>query len=202
MAVGGRSGGSGSRSLAVSDILLLALELEVLLVVVVDVQAEPARVDVAVAPDEQSTKDRLGKNIEDAIEDGLRVRRDVVATLAQTPGDGVKSPQKRSQGTTLQESGADILTHCVGVLPSFPCKLVDDVEQSSATKGEVSPLVAGANESASKTSDDHNLIDEDGEENRRPGHASGEKQVGEQKGSGNDPVDVADCRRLVYCQRH
>lgn len=79
------------------------------------------------------------------------------------------------------------------MLASFPGKLVDDVEQSSATEGEVSPLVAGANESTSKTSDNHDLIDEDGEENRRPGHASSEQQVGEQKGSGNDPVDVANC---------
>lgn len=201
VAVDGRSGVGGTSGSGCATVLL-ALKLEVLLVVVVDVQTKSGRVNVTVAPDEKSTKDWLSQDIKNAIKDGFRVRRDVVATLAKAPSNRVKSPQKRSQGTTLQKSGADILTHCVGVLPSFPCKLVDDVEQSSATKGEVSPLVAGANESASKTSDDHNLIDEDGEENRRPGHASGEKQVGEQKGSGNDPVDVADCRRLVYCQRH
>ena len=198
VAVCGSSGGSSSRSLTVGDVLLLALELEVLLVVVMDVKTEPGRVNVAVAPDEKSTEDRLRQHIKDAVEDGLRIRRDVVATLAKTPSNRVKRPQKRGQGTTLQESSADVLAHRVGVLASFPNKLVDDVEQRGAAEGEIAPLVAGSDESAGKTSDDHDLVDEDSEENGRPGHAGGEKQVGEQKRSGDDPVDVANCRRLVF----
>jgi len=196
VAVDGRGGVGGAGGSGCATVLL-ALELEVLLVVVVNVKTKSGGVDVAVAPDEESTKDWLSQHIKDAIEDGLRVRRDIVATLAKTPSNRVKSPKKSGQGTALEESGADILAHRIGVLASFPGKLVDDVEQSSAAKGEVSPLVASADESTSKASDDHDLIDEDGEENRGPGHAGGEKQVGEQEGSGDDPVDVANIEDLA-----
>ena len=191
VAVDGRSGVGGTSGSGCATVLL-ALKLEVLLVVVVDVQTKSGRVNVTVAPDEKSTKDWLSQDIKNAIKDGFRVRRDVVATLAKAPSDRVKSPQQCSQGTALHESRTDVLAHGVGVLASFPDKLVNDVEQCSAAESEVAPLVAGPDESASKTSNDHDLVDQDGEENGRPGHASGEKKVGEQKGSGDDPVDVAD----------
>ena len=181
---------------------LLALELKVLLVVVVDVQTKSGRVNVAVTPDEKSTKDRLSQHIEDTVKDGLGVGRNVVATLTKAPSDGVKRPQKRGQGTTLEESSADILAHGTCVLASFPGELVDDVEQRSAAKRKVAPLVAGSDEGACETSDDHDLVNEDSEENGRPGHASGEEQVGEQKRSGDDPVDVANCGKSACCQRH
>lgn len=90
MAVGRGSGGSSSRSLAISDVLLPALELKILLIVVVNVKTKGGRVDVAVTPDEQSTKDRLSEDVKDAIEDRLRVRRDVVTTFAHAPGNRVK----------------------------------------------------------------------------------------------------------------
>lgn len=185
---GAVGGASGSGLVTV----LLALELEVLLVIVVNVQTKSRRVDVAVTPDEKSTKDGLSKNIKDTVKDGFRIGRDVVATLAEAPSDGIKRPQKSSQRTALHESRADVLAHGVGVLASFPDKLVNDVEECSAAEGEVAPLVAGPDKSASKTSDDHDLVDQDGEEDGRPWHASGEKQIGEQKGSSDDPVDVAD----------
>lgn len=81
VAVDGR-GGVGGASGSGCATVLLALKLEVLLVVVVDVQTKSGRVDVTVAPDEKSTEDWLSQDIKDAIEDGLGVRRDVVATLA------------------------------------------------------------------------------------------------------------------------
>ena len=174
MAVGG-SRVVGTISGSGCSTKLLALELEVLLVVVVDVQTKSRRVDVAVAPDEKSTKDGLSQHIENTIEDGLRVRRDVVATLAKAPSDGVERPQKSGQRTTLEESSADVLAHGVCVLASFPGELVDDVEQRSAAKRKVAPLVAGSDKGASKTSDDHDLINEDSEENGRPRHASGKE---------------------------
>jgi len=202
VAVGGSSSAgstSSSGSLAVSDVLLLALELKVLLVVVVDVQTEPGRVDVAVTPDKKTAEDRLGQNIKDAVEDGLRVRRDVVATLAKAPSNRVESPQERGQGAAHHESLADVLAHGVGVLASFPGEHVDDVAESEAAEGEVTPLVAGPNECAGETSDNHDPVNQDDVEDRRPGHASGEKQVGEQQRSGDEPVNVANCRKLVWC---
>ena len=36
--------------------------------------AKAARFDVAMTPKEESTEDRLGQNVQDAVEDSLRVR--------------------------------------------------------------------------------------------------------------------------------
>jgi hypothetical protein len=200
VAVGGSSGASstsGSGSLTISDVLLPALELKVLLVVVVDVQAESGRVDVAVTPDEETTEDRLGQNVEDAVEDGLGVGRDVVATLAQAPGNGVESPQDSGQGAAHEESLADVLAHGVGVLASFPGEDVDNIEECDAAKDEVAPLVAGPDKCADKAGDDHDPVDQNDVKDRRPGHTGSEEQVGEQQRSGDEPVDVADYQMLA-----
>lgn len=195
MAIGSSSGASdtgGSGSLAVSDVLLLALKLDVLLVVVVNVKAKSGRVDVAVAPDEESAEDGLGENVEDTIKDSLGVGRDVVTTLAKTPSNRVKSPQDSGQRAAGQEGPADIFAHGVGVLAGLPSEDVDDVSQCDTSEYEVTPLVAGPDKSTGKSSDNHDPVDEDDVEHGRPGHASGEKQIGEQQRCGDEPVNVAD----------
>lgn len=45
------------------------------------------------------------------------------------------------------------------------------------TGNEVTELVPADNESSHKTSDDHDLVNQDGPENRWPWHASSEEQV-------------------------
>jgi hypothetical protein len=197
VAVGGSSGASCGRSLTVGDDLLPALELEVLLVVVVDVKTKAGRVDVAVAPNEQATEDRLGQDIENTVESGLRVGRNVVATLADTPGDRVESPQHGGERAADHESLADLLAHGVGVLAGFPGEHVEDVEERDAAESEVAPLVAGPDERAGKTGDDHDPINQDDVEDRGPGHAGSEQQVGEQQRSGDEPIDVTHCRSNV-----
>ena len=73
----------------------------------------------------------------------------------------------------------------------LPAEHVEDVEEGDAAEGEVAPLVAGADEGASEAGDDHDFVDEDDEEDRGPGHAGGEEQVGEKERGGDDPVDVS-----------
>lgn len=51
------------------------------IVVVTDVEAKASRVDVAVTPKEESTKDWLGEDVEDTIESSLGIGSDDVATL-------------------------------------------------------------------------------------------------------------------------
>lgn len=77
-AIGGAVGSIGSvggdavvSGLLIGNALLLALELNILLGVVMDVQTKITRVDVAVAPDQESAEDRLGEDVEDTVEDGL-----------------------------------------------------------------------------------------------------------------------------------
>jgi hypothetical protein len=61
-------------------------------IVVLDGKSKTGRVDVLVTPEEEGTEDRLGQEVEDTVEDSLRVGRNEVGTLAYTPGDGVDDP--------------------------------------------------------------------------------------------------------------
>jgi len=74
----------------------------------------------------------------------------------------------------------------------FPCELVDDVEESDAAENKVSPLVTALYESTDKTSDDHDLINDNNPHDGRPWHAGSEEQVDEQKRRSDEPVDVSD----------
>ena len=48
--------------------------------------------DVAVAEEQQETKDGLGDDVENTVEDGFRVGMDDITTFAKTPSDGVEEP--------------------------------------------------------------------------------------------------------------
>lgn len=101
-------------------------------IVIADSHTDRCRVDIAVAPNEKSTENRLSDEVEDAVEDGLRVGRDDVATLAETPGNGVQEPQECGQGAAVCEALANFGAVAGRVTASFPDELVKDVEQSDA----------------------------------------------------------------------
>jgi hypothetical protein len=101
-------------------------------IVVSDRHADRRGVDVTVAPDEEGAEDGLGDEVEDTVEDGFRVGRDDVATLAETPGDGVQDPEEGCQGATVGEALADFGAVAGGVAASFPDELVEDVEEGNA----------------------------------------------------------------------
>lgn len=135
------SGGSINRSIergldaavlraALSTTLLLEV---VVILVVHDSHADVGRIDVAMAPEKESTEARLSDEVKDAVEDGLRVGRDDIATLAETPGNGVQNPQEGGQGPTVQEALGNLRAVAGGVATSFPDELVDDVEKSKAS---------------------------------------------------------------------
>jgi hypothetical protein len=58
------------------------------------VEADLNWVDVAVAEEENGTKDWLGKEVEDTVEDGFRVWRNDIAALAEAPSDRVDEPEE------------------------------------------------------------------------------------------------------------
>ena len=177
--------------------VLLVAELRILLIVVVDVEAELRRVDVAVTPDEEGTEDRLGQQVQNTVEDGLGVGRDDIATLADTPGDRVQGPEEGSQATADEEGATDILAHDIGVLTGLESEHIDDETEGGAAEDEVSPLVARADESASQTGDDHDLVDKNDIHDSRPRHAGSEEQVHEQERGSDEPVDVAHIEDLT-----
>jgi hypothetical protein len=98
-----------------------------------DSQPKASRVDVAMTKEEQGSKDRLGNKVENTVEDSLGIRRDKIATLANTPGNWVKNPDDSRQGTTHEEYSTNIRTNMVGVNSSFPGELIDDIDQGDAT---------------------------------------------------------------------
>jgi hypothetical protein len=63
-------------------------------IVVLDSQTKTGRVDTPVSPDKQRTKDGLRQEIQDTVEHSLRVRRDDIATFANTPSNRVQDPYR------------------------------------------------------------------------------------------------------------
>jgi hypothetical protein len=171
------------------------------------------------AEEEQRTKDRLRDKIENTVEDSLRVRRDDVAALTDTPGNGVQDPDDGCQATARYKYLANILADVVGVLASFPGELIDDINEGDAayimlvrvltvrrrielTESKVSPLVGALDQSANKTSNNHDLVNEDDVQNCRPRHASGEEKIHEKQRSSDEPVDISNVEDLAIIARN
>lgn len=160
--------------------------------VVLDGKAETSGVNVPVSPDEESTEARLGQEVKDTVEDSLGVRRDDVATLADTPCNWVQDPQESGERSAVQEGTLNIASVGAGVSAGLPDQLVDDVDECETAESEVSPLVPGLDKSSNETGDNHDLINNDGPHNGWPWHTSSEQEIGEKKRCGDEPIDVAD----------
>ena len=78
----GESSGSSSGVVANGSLLVVA---QSSLMWGPEIEAQPLQINVAVSPDEKRTECWLCEDVEDAIEDSLRVGADNVATLAQSP---------------------------------------------------------------------------------------------------------------------
>jgi hypothetical protein len=86
-----------------------------LILIVADVEAESSWVDVAVTEKEQGTKDWLGKDIKNTVEDGFGVGGDNIATLAEAPGDWVDEPEEDSPDAADQVGSADVCAKCTSI---------------------------------------------------------------------------------------
>lgn len=186
MAVAGVVGDTVVVAVAVVTVLLL-VDGVVVRAIVPNFKAKGSWADVTVAPDQESTETRLGEHVQDTVEDGLRVWRNDVATLAESPGDWVKHPEECSQGAAEEEGATGVAANAVGVDACLPDENVDDPEQSDAAKGVVSPLVAGRDKSTNETGDNHDPVDEDDPGSGWPWHGGREHQVREQEGSSDEP---------------
>ena len=69
--------------------------------------------------------------------------------------------------------------------------------RSELTKGKISPFVRALDQSANKTSNNHDLVNEDDVQNCRPRHTSGQEKVHEKQRSSDDPVDVSNVEDLA-----
>lgn len=59
---------------------------------IVNVETESTEINVTMSPEQESTEYRLGEDVENTIEDSLRVRWNHVSTFRHAPSNGVKEP--------------------------------------------------------------------------------------------------------------
>lgn len=95
------------------------------------------------------------------------------------PGDGVEKGR-----------GLVVLGHCH--CATVHCKLVDDHEVGNTSHGIVSPFRSTfLCESSEESSDDHDEIGNDGDEDVGTAQSTKERQIEEQKRGGDHPVSIA-----------
>lgn len=162
-----------------------------------EVEANLGGVDLVVSEEQEETESRLGEDIEDTVEYGLRVRVNDVATLRQTPGDGVEEPEEDGQDTALEEGRLDRSTKSVGVAATVNNELVDDKEEGEHAKDPVTPLVRSLGESTNETSHDHNLIGQNSDSDSGPWNTGGKEKIGEQQWCSDEPVNVPNVEDLA-----
>lgn len=153
-------------------------------------------VNLVVAEDEQEAEDRLRKNVQDTVKDGLGVGVDDIAALGQAPGDWVEEPQEEGQHATLHERALYGASEGIRVAAAINGKLVGDEEEGGCAEGKVSPLVGGLGQGADQAADDHNLVGEDSDQDGGPGESRRQEEVREKQRSRDEPVDVPDVEHL------
>jgi hypothetical protein len=104
---------------------------------------------------------------------------------------GSRLTEKSSERSAVQESLLDIASVGTSVLARLPRELVDDVGERNAAEDEETPLVAALHKGTNKTSDDHDLINDNGEQNGRPWHSRGKEEIQKKQGSRDEPINVA-----------
>ena len=112
-----------------------------LILVISDVQSEVAWGKFTVTPEKQSTKDGLGKDIENTIEDRLGVRGNDITALGKSPSNRVKEPKKDSPDTAELVNEGYIFGNSLSMLTTNNHNIIGDEEQSNSGEDEVAPFV-------------------------------------------------------------
>lgn len=159
-------------------------------IVIRNSKTETLWIDVPVSPDQQSREDRLCEKVKNTIKDGLRIWSNDVSSFTQSPCDWVECPDGKCPDTGHKECAMDVGAEVLCVLAAIDGKFVEDGKHGNAAEGVETKLVAGLDECADQTSDDHNFVKEDHVGDRWPWESSSQHQVEEKKWCGNDPVDI------------
>lgn len=141
-------------------------------------------------------EDWLGQDVEDTVEDHLRVGGDDVSTVRKTPGDWVKEPEEREDGGGQGEGRLVTGTEDTSRRSGRSSENPPDVEEGDTSEDEETPLVLGLDETTDKTSDDHDNVEEDKGDDVGKGEAGGEDKGEEQSRGGDEPVDVPNVPKL------
>jgi len=151
------------------------------------VKAQATNVDIAMAPEEESAKDGLGEDVENAVEDSFGVRRDDVPAFAHAPGDRVQEPETDSPKTANSVNPVDIGTEITSLPTSIEEDGPSDEDEGNNTEDEVTPFIGAFDQGANQSSDNHDLIDQDSIQNGWPRKPGGQQNVEEQQWPCEEP---------------
>ena len=164
-------------------------------------------------PEEEKQEDGPNEDVEDTVPDHLGRVRDDVTALGATPGDRVCNEQEGeetgaanvrgakdaaagecSTGTVEEEHNPiKKVSVCKKRLPHR--RHLPDVDECSATEGEVTPLVGAVRKSADETHDDHDPGHEYSAQDIGDREATGEQHLQHEEREGDEPLNVADILR-------
>jgi len=140
---------------------------------------------------EEEEEERHHEEVEDAVEDHFGVGGDNVATLGETPADGVQEGDEREVSTMASVDGSHVITKTTSGQASVAEEDDPDINEGGASEREVAPLVSGGGERADEAAYDGDDIEENGSEDVGPREAGREKDSEQDEGRGGDPADVA-----------
>lgn len=104
----------------------------------------------------------------------------------------VHSPEDEGEATDGSEEGGGLIVLGLGGLATVEGNLVDDNEVGKASHGIPAPLGRFINlESSEETSEDHDDVGNDGNEDAGTVQASQEAQIEKEEWGGDSPIDIA-----------
>ncbi|KAI3487065.1 hypothetical protein L1887_49101 [Cichorium endivia] len=104
---------------------------------------------------------------------------------------GVEGPEDGEEERGVEVGLLEVVAEVGGGLETGAVDDPEDVEHGDAAHGVVAPLVGGLDEGADQTGDDHDQVEEDGDEDGGEGEAGDEEDLEEEERGGDGPVDVA-----------
>lgn len=142
--------------------------------------------------EEPEAKNGLGKDVKNGISQDLSINRPLAGTISNTPDNWVQGPEDEGEATEgCKELSSGIVLGSDGAA-TRDGKDVDDDEIGNAAHSIVSPLLSVAGTVSSKeTSEDHDQVSNDSDEEIRSIDASKETEIKEKERGGQGPIDVS-----------
>ena len=91
-------------------------------------------------PEQESTEDWLGQDVQDTVEHSLRVGRDDIATFRKSPSNRVEEPEKGGPSANNDVGFRNIGPNRRRVLAAGPDESPRNPKESEASEDVVSPL--------------------------------------------------------------
>jgi len=147
----------------------------------------------AVGEEEPSTEDWLGEDVKDSIGNDLSVNIDVTGAISDTPNNWVNGPDDKSETTNGGEEISNLSALAKGSTATLESENPDDDKVGDACNGVPSPLLRGtlATEGGKETSQDHDNVGDEGNENVTSRDAGKKGEIEKKKRSGQTPVDIS-----------